>query len=69
MLMVKSELIERLAQLRADIPCQRVERAINVLFEHMSETLTRSERIEIPGGRQFFPLCAAAVLIAQPENR
>lgn len=50
--MVKSELIENVA-IKADIPHAKAEEVVNLIFDTMSNTLSKQERIEIRGFGAF----------------
>ena len=50
--MVKSELIERLAE-RADIQLSKAEECVNLFFDTMSEELGKGGRVEIRGFGAF----------------
>ncbi|MEZ5591119.1 MAG: integration host factor subunit beta [Gammaproteobacteria bacterium] len=51
--MTKSELIEALAQKNTSLPFKDVENAVKMIIEHMSESLTEGNRIEIRGFGSF----------------
>jgi len=51
--MTKSELIEVLSQRQAQLAYKDVELAIKTIIEHMSNTLSAGERIEIRGFGSF----------------
>lgn len=51
--MVKSELIASIAKKFQQLPEKDIELAINQILEHMSEMLSRGERIEIRGFGSF----------------
>jgi integration host factor subunit beta len=51
--MTKSELIEILSHRQHHLPCKEVEHAVKMLIEHMSESLSDGERIEIRGFGSF----------------
>ena len=50
--MTKSDLIDRIA-IRTNIQRKRVEEAVNLVFDSMTEALVRNERIEIRGFGSF----------------
>ena len=50
--MVKSELIEKLAE-RADIQLSKAEECVNLFFDSMAEELGRGGRVEIRGFGAF----------------
>ena len=50
--MVKSELIERLAE-RADIQLSKAEECVNLFFDSMVDTLSKNGRVEIRGFGAF----------------
>lgn len=50
--MNKSELIEIIAE-KSKIPKKRAEEAVNLVFDSMSESLVRGDRIEIRGFGSF----------------
>jgi integration host factor subunit beta len=50
--MNKSELVERLAE-RAKITKKRAEQVVNLVFDQMTQSLRRGERIEIRGFGSF----------------
>lgn len=49
----KSELIEKLAYKQNNLSSKDVERAVKILLEQMSESLSSGERIEIRGFGSF----------------
>lgn len=51
--MTKSELIEEVARLAPDISKRDVEIIVNTIFDTMTESLSRKERIEIRGFGSF----------------
>jgi integration host factor subunit beta len=51
--MTKSELIELIASKQAQLSAKDVELAIKTILEHMSQTLSTGERIEIRGFGSF----------------
>lgn len=51
--MTKSELIEALARKQNHLPYKDIENAVKTLLEHMSESLSSGERIEIRGFGSF----------------
>jgi integration host factor subunit beta len=51
--MTKSELIETIAARQAQLSTKDVERAVKTILEHMSQTLSTGERIEIRGFGSF----------------
>ncbi|HEY7772621.1 MAG TPA: integration host factor subunit beta [Marinagarivorans sp.] len=51
--MTRSELIERIADVRQEIQVRDVELAIKMLVEQMAQTVTAGERIEIRGFGSF----------------
>jgi len=51
--MTKSELSEALAQKNTSLPFKDVENAVKMIIEHMSESLTEGNRIEIRGFGSF----------------
>jgi integration host factor subunit beta len=53
MTVTRSELIERIADVRQDIQVRDVELAIKMLVEHMAQTVTAGDRIEIRGFGSF----------------
>lgn len=53
MTVTRSELIERIADARQDIQVRDVELAVKMLVEHMAQTVTGGDRIEIRGFGSF----------------
>ncbi|PPI86860.1 integration host factor subunit beta [Candidatus Pantoea edessiphila] len=51
--MTKSELIEKLAKKNIHIPIRTIENAVKEIIEHMANTLSQGERIEIRGFGSF----------------
>ncbi|MEM0954375.1 MAG: integration host factor subunit beta [Pseudomonadota bacterium] len=51
--MTKSELIELIAAKQTQLSAKDVELAVKTIIEHMSETLSTGERIEIRGFGSF----------------
>ncbi len=51
--MTKSELIERLVNKQAQLSYKDIELAVKSLLEHMAQTLSKGERIEIRGFGSF----------------
>lgn len=51
--MTKSELIERIAARQSQLSLKDIELAIKTMLEHMSQTLSSGERIEIRGFGSF----------------
>lgn len=51
--MTKSELIELIASKQAQLSAKDVELAVKTILEHMSQTLSTGERIEIRGFGSF----------------
>ncbi|MGH8246761.1 MAG: integration host factor subunit beta [Gammaproteobacteria bacterium] len=51
--MTKSELIEYLARRQAQLAYKDVELAVKTVLEHMAQTLSNGERIEIRGFGSF----------------
>ena len=51
--MIRSDLIQRLAEQHPDLPIAKVEAAVKVLLEHLRDTLVDGERIEIRGFGSF----------------
>ena len=51
--MTKSELIELIASRQAQLSAKDVELAVKTIIEHMSQTLSEGERIEIRGFGSF----------------
>ena len=51
--MTKSELIETIAARQAQLSTKDVELAVKTILEHMSQTLSTGERIEIRGVGSF----------------
>ncbi|QWQ15742.1 integration host factor subunit beta [Providencia rettgeri] len=51
--MTKSELIERLASQQSHLSAKTVEEAVKEILEHMADTLTNGERIEVRGFGSF----------------
>jgi integration host factor subunit beta len=51
--MTKSELIEMIAAKQTQLSAKDVELAVKAILEHMSETLSGGERIEIRGFGSF----------------
>jgi integration host factor subunit beta len=51
--MTKSELIDIIASSQEQLPARDVELAVKSIIEHMSETLSSGERIEIRGFGSF----------------
>jgi integration host factor subunit beta len=50
--MTKSDLVERLAELK-NLPKGRAEAVVNVVFDALEQALTRDERIEVRGLGSF----------------
>ncbi|HSG90587.1 MAG TPA: integration host factor subunit beta [Pseudomonadales bacterium] len=51
--MTKSELIERIAARQSQLSSRDVELAVKTIIEHMAQTLSTGERIEIRGFGSF----------------
>ncbi len=51
--MTKSELIEKLARKQAQLAYRDVELSVKTMLEHMAQTLSDGERIEIRGFGSF----------------
>ena len=51
--MVKSELINRIANKQSNLPLKDIELSVNHILERMSETLASNTRIEIRGFGSF----------------
>ena len=51
--MIKSELIEMLAEKLTHLPEKDVELAVKEILEHMTQTLQKGDRIEIRGFGSF----------------
>ncbi len=51
--MTKSELIERLAGMQAQLNAKDVELVVKTILEHMAQALAQGERIEIRGFGSF----------------
>jgi integration host factor subunit beta len=51
--MTKSELIEQLIDKHPELSVKDVELAVKIMLEHMTETLSEGERIEIRGFGSF----------------
>ena len=51
--MTKSELIERIVSRQPQLSSKDVELAVKTLLDHMSQTLSSGERIEIRGFGSF----------------
>lgn len=45
--MTRSELIDQVHKLNPDIPAQQVEASINAIFDEISQTLSKGERVEL----------------------
>lgn len=51
--MIKSELIERIAQNMTNLPEKEIALAVNTIIDHMTDTLSKGNRIEIRGFGSF----------------
>ena len=51
--MTKSELIEQLIDKHPELSVKDIELAVKIMLEHMTETLSEGERIEIRGFGSF----------------
>lgn len=51
--MIKSELIQKVALANPNLTAQDVERAVNVIFEEIMETLSEGNRVELRGFGAF----------------
>ena len=51
--MTKSELIDRIAMRQRTCTAKETEQAVNALLEHMVESLTAGERVEVRGFGSF----------------
>ena len=51
--MTKSELIERIASQQTQLSAKDVELAVKTMIEHMSQSLSQGERIEVRGFGSF----------------
>jgi len=51
--MTKSELIERIVAQQSQLSAKDVEVAVKMILDHMAESLSRGERIEIRGFGSF----------------
>ncbi len=51
--MTKSELVLRMAELHPDLPVSDLERAVNALFDEISQTLSEGGRVELRGFGAF----------------
>lgn len=51
--MTKSELIERLAELKPRVPFKDVEESVKLMLEHMTDVLAEGSRVEIRGFGSF----------------
>ena len=47
--MIRSELIERVAELHPHLRCSDVERVVETIFTSIGDALTRGDRVEIRG--------------------
>ena len=64
--MTKSELIETIASRQSQLSSKDVELAIKTILEHMSQSLSSGERIEIRGFGSFSPVAAVPLHRAWP---
>ena len=51
--MLRSELVNRLAEEHPHLPLRRVEQAVDVIFEEISSALVRGDRVELRGFGAF----------------
>ena len=51
--MLRSELVSRLAEEHPHLPLNRVEQAVDVIFEEISSALVRGDRVELRGFGAF----------------
>ena len=51
--MLRSELVNRLADAHPHLPLKRVEQAVDVIFEEISSALVRGDRVELRGFGAF----------------
>ena len=51
--MLRSELVNRLADEHPHLPLKRVEQAVDVIFEEISSALMRGDRVELRGFGAF----------------
>lgn len=51
--MLRSELVNRLADEHPHLPLKRVEQAVDVIFEEISSALVRGDRVELRGFGAF----------------
>jgi len=66
--MTKSELIEIIGSTEDQLPLRDVELAVNLLIEHMSESLAQGRRIEIRGFGSFSLRYRAARIGRNPKT-
>lgn len=51
--MLRSELVSKLAEERPHLPLNRVEQAVDIIFEQISAALERGDRVELRGFGAF----------------
>ncbi len=51
--MVKSEIISKISEMLPDIPKKAIEESVNIVFESITEVMSRGERVEIRGFGTF----------------
>ncbi len=51
--MTRSEIVERVASMRPDVPHPVVERVVAAMFDHIAQTLQRGGRVELRGFGRF----------------
>ena len=51
--MIKSELIEKIAEKQTQLPVKDVELAVNLMLEYLSSVLSSGERVELRGFGSF----------------
>ncbi len=66
--MIKSELIQKVAQANTHLNQQDVERAVNVILEEITETLAEGNRVELRGFGAFSVKHRAARMGRNPRT-
>ena len=51
--MIKSELIEKIAEKQQQLPVKDIELAVNLMLEYLSSSLSSGERVELRGFGSF----------------
>ncbi len=51
--MIKSEIIKKISEIFPDVPAKAIEESVNIVFDSITEIMSRGERVEIRGFGTF----------------